>query len=111
MYIMLNELNAQFRVSKHIYAIDLGIVTGFTILGVLMQNIVFSNLKIVCVVFNVLVGLFMTAPSFANPQKRNIQAIFIMLRRVQNKRVYSALPTEYSNKEALELRNSDLEKI
>ena len=105
MYIMLKELNAPFRISKHIYAIDLGILVGFLLAGMILQNLVFTNIQWVFFIFNALVGLFMTAPSFANPQKRNIQAIFIMLRRVQNKRVYYALPTEYSSEDAIELRH------
>lgn len=103
-FIMLKELDAQFKISKHIYAVDLFILFGFAGAGALLQNVVFGNLQIIFMIFNFLVGIFMTAPSFANPQKRNFQSVIILLRRTQNKRVYKPIPVEYSREDTIKLR-------
>lgn len=103
-FIMLKELDAQFKISKHIYAIDLFILFGFAGAGVLLKDVVFGNLQVVFMIFNFFVGIFMTAPSFANPQKRNFQSLIILLRRTQNKRVYKPIPVEYSREDTIKLR-------
>ena len=95
MYIMLKELNSPFKINKFLYAADLLIVVGFIGIGLVLQNIVHPNLRIAFFIFNFLVGCFVTAPSFANPQKRNFQSLFLLLRRTRNKRVYYPLPIEY----------------
>lgn len=106
MYIMLKELNTPFKVVKFIYAADLMIVVGFIVAGVLLQNLVYSDLKIPFFIFNLLVGCFITAPSFANPQKRSFQSLFLLLRRTKNKRVYYPIPIEYTSDTKIEMRKS-----
>ena len=104
MYIMLKELDTPFKINKFIYALDLFILAGFTGLGALFQEMVFSKLQVVFFIFNFLTGCFLTAPSFANPQKRNFQSIFILLRKTQNQTVYHSLPIEYSRNDTMEFR-------
>ena len=104
MYIMLKELETPFKINKFIYALDLFILIGFAGLGVALQGMVFSKLQMVFFVFNFLVGCFMTAPSFANPQKRNFQSLFLLLRKTQNKTVYHSIPVEYSRTEVVDFR-------
>lgn len=104
MYIMLKELETPFKINKFIYATDLFILVGFAGLGAVLQGLVFSKLQAVFFIFNLLVGCFLTSPSFANPKKRNFQSLFLLLRRVQNKRVYHSVPVEYGRNEAIELR-------
>ena len=104
MYIMLKELETSFKINKFIYALDLFILIGFAGLGVVLQGMVFSKLQMVFFVFNFLVGCFLTATSFANPQKRNFQSLFLLLRRMQNKRVYHSVPVEYGRNDIIEMR-------
>ena len=106
MYIMLKELETLFKINKFIYALDLFILIGFAGLGVLLQGMVFSKLQMVFFVFNFLVGCFLTAPSFANPQKRNFQSIFLLLRKTQNKTVYHSIPVEYARSDTMDLRKN-----
>ena len=104
MYIMLKELETPFKINKFIYATDLFILVGFAGLGAVLQGLVFSKLQVVFFIFNLLVGCLLTAPSFANPKKRNFQSLFLLLRRLQNKRVYHSEAVEYSRNEVMELR-------
>ncbi len=104
MYIMLRELETPFKINKFIYAIDLFVLVGFAGAGALLQGLVFSKLQVPFFIFNFLAGLFLTAPSFANPQKRNFQSLFLLLRHTQNKRVYHSLPVEYSHKDEITFR-------
>lgn len=104
MYIMLKELETPFKINKFIYALDLFILIGFAGIGVALQGMVFSKLQMVFFVFNFLVGCFLTAPSFANPQKRNFQSLFLLLRKTQNKTVYHSMPVEYSRAEVIDFR-------
>ena len=101
MYIMLKELDTPFKINKFIYALDLFVLVGFAGVGVLFQGMVFSKLQAVFFIFNFLVGCFLTAPSFANPQKRNFQSIFILFRKTQNQTVYHALSIEYSRNDTI----------
>ena len=73
-------------------------------LGAVLQGLVFSKLQAVFFVYNLLVGCFLTAPSFANPQKRNFQSMFLLLRKTQNKTVYHSMPVEYSRAEVMNFR-------
>ena len=73
-------------------------------LGAVLQGLVFSKLQAVFFVYNLLVGCFLTAPSFANPQKRNFQSLFLLLRKTQNKTVYHSMPVEYSRAEVMNFR-------
>ncbi len=104
MYIMLKELETPFKINKFIYATDLFILVGSAGLGAVLQGLVFSKLQAVFFVYNLLVGCFMTAPSFANPQKRNFQSIVLLLRKTQNKTVYHSMPVEYSRAEVVDFR-------
>ena len=104
MYIMLKELETPFKINKFIYATDLFFLAGFAGLGAVLQGLVFSKFQVVFFIFNLLVGCFLTAPSFANTKKRNFQSLFLLLRRVQKKRVYHSEAVEYSRNEVMELR-------
>ena len=104
MYIMLKELNTPFRVTKRIYAMDLLIMAGFFVLGLILQGFVYHKIQFVFVIYNLLVGCFLTAPSFANAQKRSYQSILLMIRHSKNKRVYYPLPIEYASSDKMELR-------
>ena len=104
MYIMLKELETPFKINKFIYAADLFFLAGFAGLGAVLQGLVFSKLQVVFFIFNLLVGCFLTAPSFANPKKRNFQSLFLLLRRMQNKRVYHSVPVEYGRNDIIEMR-------
>ena len=104
MYIMLKELETPFKINKFIYATDLFFLAGFAGLGAVLQGLVFSKLQVVFFIFNLLVGCFLTAPSFANPKKRNFQSLFLLLRRMQNKRVYHSVPVEYGRNDIIEMR-------
>ena len=104
MYIMLKELETPFKINKFIYATDLFILVGFAGLGAVLQGLVFSKLQAVFFIFNLLVGCFLTSPSFTNPKKRNFQSLFLLLRRVQNKRVYHSETVEYSRNDVMEMK-------
>ncbi|MBQ5564541.1 MAG: hypothetical protein IIT39_14305, partial [Clostridia bacterium] len=78
----------------------------FTGLGALFQGMVFSKLQVVFFIFNFLTGCFLTAPSFANPQKRNFQSILILLRKTQNQTVYHSLPIEYSRNDTIDFHQT-----
>lgn len=106
MYIMLKELETPFKINKFIYALDLFILVGFAGIGAILQGMVFKDLQTMFFIFNFLVGAFMTAPSFANPQKRNFQSILILLRKVQNKCVYQSIALEYSRNDAMTFRKN-----
>ena len=102
-YIMLKELDSPFKINKFIYATDLFFLVGTAIVGAILQNFVFADLRLIFFIFNFGVGCFLTAPSFANPQKRNFQSILILIRRTKNKRVYYPVPVEHSKKESMDL--------
>lgn len=104
MYIMLKELESPFKINKFIYATDLFILTGFVVSGLLLKNIVYPDLEWVFMIFHIAIGLFMTAPSFANPQKRNIQSVAILLRRTSQRRVYHSVPVQYKRADVMKLK-------
>ncbi len=106
MYIMLKELSSPFKINKFIYAADLFILVGFVASGLILKNLVYPDLQLFFMIYHIGIGCFMTAPSFANPQKRNIQSVIILLRRTSNRRVYHSISLVYKRNDTIKLKKS-----
>ncbi|MEE0060602.1 MAG: DUF5592 family protein [Acutalibacteraceae bacterium] len=104
-YLIVKELKSDTRIFKKITLTDLFIVSGFTFLGLLTQNMVSPSIKMVYLIFNFLVGCFCTTNSTNNRGKKMIISLLFAVKR--NKTVYLAFETEKKlkmicTKEALE---------
>lgn len=104
-YLIVKELKSDTRIFKKITLTDLFIVSGFTFLGILTQNMVSPSIKMVYLIFNFLVGCFCTTNSTNNRGKKMIISLLFAVKR--NKTVYLAFENEKKpkmicTKEALE---------
>ncbi len=106
-YILVKSIKSETQVSSKagFYITDLMTVGMFFMSTFLLKDFILPELQIVFGIFNILVGLYLTAPSKTNKGKKNWQSIYIFL--IANREFYYPL----KNNSMIKKINTMLDKI
>ncbi|MCQ2510859.1 MAG: DUF5592 family protein [Lachnospiraceae bacterium] len=80
-YIVTQEIKSQPQVAKGIYVTDFFFLLAYAGIIMILSNLVNGTLKIPYMIFASLAGLWMVGSSLKNRKRKNIQSVFLFLRK------------------------------
>lgn len=95
-YKMIKEIKTETKVLKFIYLFDVIFLVAWIAVGVMLKNIVYTDLQIPFIIVHIIFGLIIRAGSPYNKQKKIYEAISFFLKKDKN--TYSPISIPVSKK-------------
>lgn len=83
-YIVTKNIETPNKVVKHIMVFDFIFVLFYMGITIALKDLVHPSIRIIYFIFSFLMGVFLTAKSVFNKERRNFESIIMMLQRDMN---------------------------
>lgn len=91
-YKMIKEIKTETKVLKFIYLFDVIFLVAWIAVGLMIKNIVYTDLQTVFLVVHIIFGLIVRANSPYNKQKKIYEAVSFLIKK--NRNVYKPITVD-----------------
>jgi len=82
-YSIPKEIKTEVKINKWLYVKDAIFIAIYMTVAYMFESMVYAPFSILYYVFSVVVAIYLSAPSIANPKRRNWQSFMIYIAKIR----------------------------